>query len=165
MCLYTNILKYTTRIPTKLKKVLKNDLQLGPEAPQCNMREKPLQKPFTPLLGQSISWTWSDFVSAERPIILGTSQTSSSALESRYWLMSSSTESTFSSCHCYSIHHRRVSCFLSDVYMRCYQNKLGITCVGDRVQGREQKIPDEAYDDIAKEPRRKQNNPVRWISE
>lgn len=35
MCLYTNILKYTTRIQTKFKKGTKNDLQAGPKRPSA----------------------------------------------------------------------------------------------------------------------------------
>lgn len=53
MCFYTNILKYTTRIPTKLKrykKKRKKRFTVGPKVPQCNTRKDLLQKPFAPLL-------------------------------------------------------------------------------------------------------------------
>lgn len=121
MCFNTNILKYTTRIPTKLKKVLKKRFTIGPKAPQCNMRKKRLQKPSTAL--QSVSWTCSCVSGLVRTnsILSVKTQSSRFGVVSMRWLMSSSTEPTFSFCRCYSIYHRRVSCldFLSDVYISC----------------------------------------------
>lgn len=59
MCLYTNILKYTTRIPTKFEKVLKNDLQAGPKRPSATWERNRFRNPslLSPTRGRDRVWT------------------------------------------------------------------------------------------------------------
>lgn len=56
MCFYTNILKYTTRISTKLKKVLKTIYNWAQSAPVQHEKETASEILRNTL--QSISWTW-----------------------------------------------------------------------------------------------------------
>lgn len=126
MCFYTNISKYTTRIPTKLKKVLKKRFtNWAQSAPVQHEKETASEILRTTL--QSISWTWMcvwTFTSTERRLCedrLGKLYDSHSESRQRVGSRLSQHDQHSPSVICYSIHHRLVSClkFLSDIYISC----------------------------------------------
>ena len=107
MCFYTNIEVYNS-YSNKIEKVLKkNDLQLGPKCPSATWEKNYLRNPshhssvhlLDMVCERGLVRTW---WAKRRPPTRSHVNTSA---------MSSSTESTFSLWHCYSIYQRLVSCF------------------------------------------------------